>query len=272
MDRRDPDGVAEWIAEHDVTVWNGAPAQLYDLARRPGLDLSSLTEAWTGGGDTPEHVRDAFQRAHRKPVIVSYGLSEAPTCASIDPVSGAHRDGAAGQVLPHLDVTTTADGELILRAAREGPWKGAWRPPLGYWEDGALREHPGDTVETGDIGDVDAGGWLTVTDRKKLMIVRGGGNVSPAEVERVLTEHPAVRRAAVFGVPDDRLGERVAALVIPEEGAAPDADDLKAFCNERLARYKIPELWGRAGDLPVNAMNKVVRTALPDLLRSAPPL
>lgn len=273
MDRRDPDGVAGWIQRHHVTVWNGAPAQLYDLARRPDLDLSSLSEAWTGGGDAPEHVRAAFGETHQIPVVVSYGLSEAPTCVSIDPPSGAHRDGAAGQVLPHLDVTT-ADGELILQAAHEGPWKDAWRPPLGRWENGEIVDNskkPG-AVETGDIGDVDAEGWLTVTDRKKLMIVRGGGNVSPAEVERVLTEHPAVRRAVVFGMPDDRLGERVAALVIPEAGATPAAGDLRAFCGKRLARYKVPEQWGLAAGLPVNAMNKVIRTALPDLLRSAPPL
>lgn len=273
MDRRDPDGVADWIQRHRVTVWNGAPAQLYDLARRPELDLSSLAEAWTGGGDTPEHVRAAFGEAHHVPVVVSYGLSEAPTCVSIDPPSGAHRDGAAGQVLPHLDVTT-ADGELIVTAAAAGPWKDAWCPPLGQWENGQIVDNskrPG-AVETGDIGSVDADGWLTVTDRKKLMIVRGGGNVSPAEVERVLTEHPAVHRAVVFGVPDERLGERVAALVVAEDGMRADAGALAEFCGRRLARYKVPERWGLAAELPVNAMNKVIRTALPDLLRSAPPL
>lgn len=266
MDRRDPDGVADWITRHQVTVWNGAPAQLYDLAGRPDLDLSGLSEAWTGGGDTPEHVRTAFTRAHRVPVITSYGLSEAPTCVSIDPPSGDHREGASGQVLPHLDVTIE-DGEIILRAAQDGPWKGEWRPPLGYGT--------GDAVGTGDIGTVDPGGWLTVTDRKKLMIVRGGGNVSPSEVERVLTGHPGVRRAVVFGVPDERLGERVAALIVPEEG--PDgerlsAEDLRAFCAARLARYKIPDRWGAVTELPVNAMNKIVRTGLPDLLGSAPPI
>lgn len=261
MDRRDPDGVAEWITRHRVTVWNGAPAQLYDLAARPDLDLSGLSEAWTGGGDTPEHVRTAFTGTHRVPVIVSYGLSEAPTCVSIDPPSGDHRDGASGRVLPHLDVSTE-DGELILRAAQDGPWKGEWRPPLGYGT--------GDAVATGDIGAVDDG-WLTITDRKKLMIVRGGGNVSPAEVERVLTGHPGVRRAAVFGVPDERLGERVAALIVPEAGRVSE-ENLRAFCAERLARYKVPERWGSVTELPVNAMNKIIRTALPDLLRSASPL
>ncbi|MCL2584613.1 MAG: acyl--CoA ligase [Streptosporangiales bacterium] len=268
MDRRDPDGVAEWIQRSRATVWNGAPAQLHDLAARPDLDLSALSEAWTGGGDTPEHVRAAFTAAHRIPVVVSYGLSEAPTCVSIDPPDGRHREGASGRVLEHLDVTAE-EGELIVRAAQDGPWKKQWRPPLGLWRDGHVTGG-GDQVATGDIGTVDAGGWLTVTDRKKLMIVRGGGNVSPAEVERVLTAHPAVRRAAVFGVPDDRLGERVAALIVPGTGVTEEA--LAEFCARRLARYKIPDRWGAAAELPVNAMNKVIRPALPDLLGSAPPL
>jgi acyl-CoA synthetase (AMP-forming)/AMP-acid ligase II len=124
---------------------------------------------------------------------------------------------------------------------------------------------------TGDVGWVDADGWLTMVDRKKLMIVRGGANVSPAEVESVLMQHPSVAAAVVFGLPDDRLGERVAALVLP---GAQDVDsaELASFCSGRLARYKIPEIWGRPESLPVNAMGKIIRTGLPDVLRSCPPL
>jgi long-chain acyl-CoA synthetase len=121
------------------------------------------------------------------------------------------------------------------------------------------------------------------------MIVRGGANVSPAEVEAVLSHHPLVAAAAVFGVPDDRLGERVAALVVlkaresgtvPEAresgtvpgGAGVDAASLAEFCSGRLARYKIPEIWRRAESLRTNAMGKIIRTGLPDVLRSSPPL
>lgn len=282
MDRRDPDGVAEWIAREQITVWNGAPAQLWDLGRRPGPRLAPLAEAWTGGGTCPEHVRDAFRAAHGVPVTATYGLSEAPTVVAIDPVSGDHRDGASGQVLPHLDVAAYDDeggrlppgatGELGISAAAAGPWAGCWRPPLGCWDHGLRRRAATGPVMTGDIGSVDDDGWLTMVDRKKLMIVRGGANVSPAEVESVLLAHPAVSSVVVFGVADDRLGERVAALVVPAAGAAPDAAALQSFCGGRLARYKIPERWGRAESLPVNAMGKIIRTGLPDRLASAGPL
>jgi long-chain acyl-CoA synthetase len=298
MDRRDPDGVAEWVRRERVTVWNGAPAQLFDLAGRTDLDLTSLAEVWAGGGPCPEHVRDAFRAAHGLPVTVAYGLSEAPTVVTIDPAGGAHREGASGQVLPHLAVCSYDEdggrlgpgrsGELGISAAGDGPWSGCWRPPLGYWQDGALRDAD-PLLMTGDVGWVDADGWLTMVDRKKLMIVRGGANVSPAEVESVLLQHPSVAAAVVFGVPDDRLGERVAAIVVPEargSGTVPEAREsgttpgdagvdsasLTAFCSGRLARYKIPEIWGRSESLPVNAMGKIIRTDLPGRLRSSAPL
>jgi long-chain acyl-CoA synthetase len=284
MDRRDVAGIAEWIQREQATFWNGAPAQLYDLARRPDLDLSTLTEVWTGGADCPEYIRDAFAASHGVPLTATYGLSEAPTVVALDPVGGgAHRPGSSGRVLPHLTVAAYDDdgrrleagstGELRLSAATAGPFAGRWRPPLGLWEDGALRPGDGaDMVATGDIGQVDADGWVTVVDRKKLMIVRGGANVYPAEIEAVLNAHPAVAAAVVFGLDDDRLGERVAALVVPAGSTLLDAATLASYCAGRLASYKIPQVWGLVAELPRNAMNKILRADLPALLRSAPPL
>jgi long-chain acyl-CoA synthetase len=281
MDRHDPEGVAEWIRRASVTVWNGAPAQLFDFARRRDLDLKPLAEVWTGGGACPEHVRDAFRATHGLPVTATYGLSEAPTVVAIDPVGGTHHEAASGQVLPHLSVASYdgdrrrlapgSSGELGISPATAGPWAGCWRPPLGYWEDGAVRRASPGVLMTGDIGWTDANGWLTMIDRKKLMIVRGGANVSPAEVESVLMEHPSVAAAVVFGIPDDRLGERVAALIVSVD-AALDSASLVSFCARRLARYKIPESWGRPDSLPTNAMGKIIRTDLVAALRSAVPL
>jgi long-chain acyl-CoA synthetase len=281
MDRRDPDGVADWIQRERVTVWNGAPAQLFDLAGRPHLRLTPLAEIWTGGGPCPEHVRKAFSEVHGLPVTATYGLSEAPTVVAIDRAAGGHREGASGQVLPHLSVTAYGEdggalpagaaGELGITAAATGPWAGCWRPPLGYWENGTVRTTDPDVVMTGDIGSVDDGRWLAMVDRKKLMILRGGANVSPAEIESVLLEHPSVSAAAVFGVPDDRLGERVAALIVSADEAL-DAASLTSFCGLRLARYKIPEIWARSASLPANAMGKIIRTDLAARLSSATPL
>ena len=277
MDRRDADGVAEWVSRERVGVWNGAPAQLYDLARRTELDLSSLTEIWCGGGDCSDQLRAAFHSAHGRHIRATYGLTEAPTVVAMDPVGEQYRPAASGQVLAHLTVraigddgaalTPGTDGEIRLAAAQSGRWAGAWTPMLGYWEDGAVRPAP-DAALTGDIGSVDDEGWLTIVGRKKVVVVRGGANVYPAEVERVLTACPDVAAAAVFGVPDERLGERVAALVEPVN-AAVDLEQLRGICASQLARYKVPEIWATVPHLPVNAMGKVIRTGLRDLLQAA---
>lgn len=278
FDRRDVAGVAEWISGHRVTVWNGAPAQLYDLARRPEADLSSLREVWSGGADTSDEVRRAFAQTHGVTPRTTYGLTEAPTVVAIDPPGDEWRPGASGQVLPQFDVAAYDDdgrrlppgelGELRIAGRADGPWAGLWHPMLGHWDGGALRPaDPGPTA-TGDIGTVDAEGWLTVLDRKKLVIIRGGANVYPLEVERVIAGHPAVSRVAVCPLPDPRLGQRVAAIVESGDPAL-DFTALAELCGRELAGYKVPEFWSRVDALPLNAMGKVERTKLPALLDTA---
>jgi long-chain acyl-CoA synthetase len=279
MNRRDVAGVAEWISSRKVTVWNGAPAQLYDLAARPELDLSSLQEVWSGGSDTPDPLRQAFAQAHGVVPRVTYGLTEAPTVVSIDPAGGDWRPGSSGQVLPQFDVAAYDDegrrlpagelGELQLTGAGSGPWAGAWTPMLGYWQEGRIRPGEAGPIPTGDIGTVDADGWLKVLDRKKLIIIRGGANVYPLEVERVISTHPGVTRVAVCGVPDPRLGQRVAALVESPDGPL-DFGALTELCRGELSPYKVPEIWRQVEALPVNAMGKVVRAGLSDLVGPDP--
>ncbi|GAA4810757.1 class I adenylate-forming enzyme family protein [Streptomyces ziwulingensis] len=278
MDRRDVEGVADWICARRVTVWNGAPAQLHDLVRRPDLDLGPLREVWSGGGDTPDTLRRAFADTHGPVPRATYGLTEAPAVVSIDPPGGPGRPGTSGRVLPHYDVAAYDDtgrrlpagepGELRLEGAAAGPWAGAWTPMLGHWERGGVRPPAPGPVATGDIGSVDADGWLTVLDRRKLVIVRGGANVYPLEVERVIAAHPHVARVAVCGVPDERLGERVAA-VVEGTGLALDLRALAALCRRELSPYKVPEFWAQVDALPVNAMGKVRRTGLAELLDGA---
>lgn len=276
MDRRDPEGVLGWLGSAGITHWNGVPAQLYDLARSGNLPaLPALQEVWSGGGDCPEPLRAAFSNSFGIAVRATYGLTEAPTVVAIDPVGSDHRRGASGKVLPHLSVRACGDdgapvaegqtGELVLSAATAGPWAGRWTAPLGTWRDGAVHDRPGPELRTGDLGTVDREGFLTVVDRRKLVIVRGGANVYPAEVERVLLAQSGVAGAAVFGLPDDRLGERVGALVELAPNSSRTIDELREVCQAQLARYKVPEKWGLAA-LPRNAMGKVRRTELPALL------
>ncbi|WP_068016867.1 class I adenylate-forming enzyme family protein [Nocardia mexicana] len=275
MDRRDADGVAEWIEGHRVTVWNGAPAQLYDLARRTTADLGSLHEVWSGGSDTPDSVRTAFAAAHGPVPRATYGLTEAPTVVAIDPPGGEWVPGSSGRVLPHLDVAAYDEhgrrlpagtsGELKLAGAQSGPWAGLWTPMLGHWDGGRIRPLPPGPIPTGDIGAVDTGGSLAVLDRKKLVIIRGGANVYPLEVERVLGAHPDVAQVAVCGIPDERLGQKVAA-VIESIHPAVDFESLAALCRRELAAYKVPEIWSRVDALPLNAMGKIERTRLAELV------
>src|SRR5581483_8000408 len=254
MDRIDAEGVAEWVRTERVTVWNGPPALLYSLAAMgsvaPG-DLQSLEEVWTGGGDCPEAIRAAFAAKFGTPVTSTYGLTEAPTLVTIDGPRGPHVDGASGRPLPHLRL----------------------RIVLGY------RGRPDATAETlrngmlhtGDVGFVDADGFLHVRDRKNLLIIRGGANVYPAEVERVLQDLDGVECGVVFGVPDERLGERVAAAVQLRAGAHLTAEDLRVHCAANLAKYKVPEHFAFVDGFPRNAMGKVQRRQLAAELDLGPP-
>ncbi|MCK9932500.1 acyl--CoA ligase [Frankia sp. Mgl5] len=276
MNRRDVAGVVEWISSRQVNVWNGAPAQLHDLAARPEAGIGSLREVWSGGSDTADALRRAFADAHGLAPRATYGLTEAPTVVSIDPPGDEWRPGTSGQVLPHYDVAAYDDegrrlpagelGELRLSGATTGPWAGVWRPTLGFWENGAVRPLEPGPIATGDIGTVDADGWLTVLDRKKLIIIRGGANVYPLEVERVIATFPDVARVAVCGVPDERLGQRVAAVLESGTGGPLDTGALTELCRRELSPYKVPEFWTQVDALPVNAMGKVQRTGLAELV------
>jgi acyl-CoA synthetase (AMP-forming)/AMP-acid ligase II len=287
MDRIDARGVAEWIRREQVNTWNGPPALLHSLVMDDAVtadDLASLEEVWTGGGDCPEALRERFAAKFGPPVLATYGLSEAPSMVTIDDRAGGHRPGASGRPLPHLEVTVRdagghplaagETGEVCVGPTATGPWAGEYRPMLGYLgrPDATAEALAGGVLHTGDIGFVDEAGHLHVRDRKSLVVIRGGANVYPAEVERVLGQAPGVAGCAVFGVPDERLGERVVAVVEPEAGADVDPDVLAAHCRVELARYKVPEVFTVVDRLPRNAMGKVQRADLPALLsRPAPP-
>ena len=138
---------------------------------------------------------------------------------------------------------------------------------LGYWQrDDATAETLRDgLLHTGDLGFVDDDGFLHIRDRKSLLIIRGGGNVYPAEIERVLHELPDVEACAVVGLPDERLGERVAVAVQLREGATVGEDELRAHCLANLAKYKVPERWLFVDDFARNSMGKIQRRDLPAL-------
>jgi len=280
MDRIDAEGVAEWIRAEQVTTWNGPPALLHSLASMDSVapeDLASLREVWTGGADCPEAIRSAFEEKFGLPVLATYGLTEAPTVVAIDPVGGPHVTGASGRPLPHLSVRVLDDAGRQVPAGESGevcvaPAAGddRYHLMLGYWQrpDDTAKVLEGGVLHTGDIGFLDEGGNVHLRDRKSLVIIRGGANVYPAEVERVLQEIGGIAASAVVGVPDERLGERVVALVEPSVDVDTDLDldAVREHCIRQLAKYKVPERFVVVEALPRNAMGKIVRTELPALL------
>ena len=277
MDTMDARAVASWIERERVTVWNGVPALLYTMVHDESIAppaLASVGDLWVGGADCPEALRESFARKFGLPAVGTYGLSEAPTVVAIDPVGGAHRPGASGVALPQFDlrildtaghsVPVGQTGEICLAPQDAGPWAGAYHPPLGYWnrpEASATLVQEG-VVHTGDIGYLDGDGYLFVRDRLNLVILRGGANVYPAEVERVLAGIDGVAAAAVVGIPDERLGQRVAAAVQLEAGQVVTEETLRAHCLAQLARYKVPERYVFVEGFSRNSMGKIDRSPL----------
>jgi acyl-CoA synthetase (AMP-forming)/AMP-acid ligase II len=274
MDRVDPRGVASWIRTEAVSSWFGVPTTLRDLVDSTDVrvdDLRTLNDIWTGGTFLPESIRQSFSARFGHRIYATYGLTEVPTIVTIEERDSRQISGSSGQALPHLCVEIRDDddvvlppgsvGEITVRAREEGPSADRYSPMLGYLghaDETALTIRDG-ILRTGDIGHLDERGNLFVHDRRNALILRGGANVYPAEVERVLLQLEGVAGASVVGVPDDRLGNRVGAAVEPRSGVLLDLETIRRYCSSELARYKVPERW-YIGSLPRNAMGKVMRT------------
>jgi long-chain acyl-CoA synthetase len=247
----------------------------WDLLESPAFakyDTSSLTNVSGGGAPAPpELVRRVDQGfRHGRPGI-GYGLTE--TNAYGPQNSGddyLRKPRSAGRLLPIMDVKVTDGAGRKLPPGEVGEiWfkgpnliRGYWKNPEATAEvfvDGWLR--------TGDIGRVDDEGFVFVEDRAKDMVLRGGENVYCIEVEAALYQHPAVYEAAVFGVPHARLGEEVAAAILPKPGAQLDVEELTAFLRERIAPFKIPTaVVVRTEQLPRSATGKILKRQLRDEL------
>ena len=274
IDRVDPVGLATWIRDEQVSTMSAVPTMIHDLLTHPDVapnDLVSLVHPGCGGGATPESFRRLYEERFGIRLTVGYGLTEAPTAVTAEDPELPKVPDASGRALPHVSVTIRADdgtvlatgevGEVCVGPSDEGLFAGVYTPMLGYWNRpdataDALRDG---ILFTGDLGYLTVDGDLVITDRKGDLILRGGANVYPAEVERVLYEEPRVGACAVVGLPDERLGERVVAAVVLAGDEPITVEELHEHCARSLARYKIPERFLFVDDLPRNAMGKVVK-------------
>lgn len=265
----DPERVLHLVAERRVTTMMGVPANYQFLAAQStfdAVDLSSLRYVLVGGAPMPEALLRRWQDRGVR-IIQGYGLTEAAPNVLCLPAEEAERHlGFAGKPYPHVDVALCdpamgellegeATGELVVR----GPnvFAGYWRNPQATAD--TMR---GGWLHTGDVAERDAGGFYRIKDRLKDMYVSGGENVYPAEVETVLTKHPAIAEAAVVAVPDERWGEAGMAVVVVRHGASIDEEAVRAWCSSKLARYKVPREVRFVDALPRSAMQKVAKREL----------
>ena len=276
-DRIDAVGLADWVERERVGSFAAVPTVIHDLLTHPEVrpeQLTSLTQPLVGGAECPEEFRRLYRERFGRDVAIGYGMTEAPTSVTRADDAPQPQPGLCGKALPQVEISVRdaegrplpagEEGEICVGPARHGRWAGVYTPMLGYWDrPEASAEALADGVyHTGDVGVLESDGTLFIRGRRNELILRGGANVYPAEVERVLLEHPAVAEVAVLGVPDTRLGERVAAVVCLEPGAAIDEDGLRSHCRDLLARYKVPDRIAFVDVLPRNAMSKVVKREL----------
>jgi len=277
MDRIDAVGVAEWVAREQIGTFAAVPTLLHDLLTHPDVrpeQLASLTQPLIGGAECPEEFRALYRERFGSDVAIGYGMTEAPTAVTRAEGAPSPIPGLCGRALPQIEITIRAEdgselpagaeGEICVGPARSGDWAGVYTPMLGYWNrpDATAQALAGGVYHSGDIGVLESDGTLFIRGRRNELILRGGANVYPAEVERVLLEHPAVAEAAVLGVPDRRLGERVVAAVRLEAGAHASDAALREHCRASLARYKVPDAIAMVDSLPRNAMSKVLKREL----------
>jgi acyl-CoA synthetase (AMP-forming)/AMP-acid ligase II len=280
VDRADAAGILEWVEREKLGGFRAPGPVIHDLLMRPDftdIDLSRLTYLATAGAGASPRLRELYRERFGREMLDGYGLTEAPgvvtrrIAADPDPP-----ENAIGRPLPHLDVRILDEagrelpdgetGEICIRAVQSGEMAGFYTPMLGYWRnpEATARALRGGWLHTGDLGYRDPSGVLVLNARSTDMILRGGANIYPREIERVLQQDPRVREAIAFGVPDERLGQIVAAAVEIDEAANADAikAELIARSQAELARYKRPERWIVSTALPRNSMGKVERARL----------
>jgi long-chain acyl-CoA synthetase len=269
--------VLKAVQKYKATFMSAVPTIFVAFVNHPHLqdyDLSSFLACASGGAPLPPEVCRQFEEKTGAVIIEGYGLSETAPIASCNPANvDTRKIGSIGLPFPSTDIKILdsedcdkelprgEDGEIAIHGAQV--MKGYWNRPeeteAVFWEIDGKRY-----FLTGDIGHIDEDGFIVITDRKKDLVLVGGFNVYPREVEDVLFEHPKVAMAAVIGVPDDRSGESVKAFIQVKPGETVSEEDILAYCQKNMAGYKRPRQVEFREELPVSAVGKVLRRVLRD--------
>jgi long-chain acyl-CoA synthetase len=265
VSRFDPGEALATMQRDSVSHFYGVPTMFGALLHHPereSYDTSSLRICITGGASMPVEVLRGFEDVFGAKVMEGYGLSETSPVACSNHPDKERKAGSIGTPIEGVEMRVVDEGdnpvaqgevgEIVIRG--HNIMKGYWQRPDATAE--AMR---GGWFHSGDMGRADEDGYFYIVDRKKDLIIRGGYNVYPREVEEVLYEHPKIREAAVVGVPHDEWGEEIGAAVVLHEGEELGADEVSAFVKEQIAAYKYPRIVWFLDDLPKGPTGKILK-------------
>jgi long-chain acyl-CoA synthetase len=271
VDRFQPAKVLGLIQEHQISVFLAIPSMYRVMAAAEGdFTLPSVRFPISGGEPLPVAVAEAFEKRFGVGICEGYGQTEAAPVVTLN-VPDARKLGTIGRARPGIEVAIWNDQKQILPAGEVGEImvRGA-NVMQGYHN---LPEETAKTItngwlHTGDLGKLDPDGFVTITGRKKDLIISAGEKIYPREIEEVLAQHPKVKEVAVIGVPDEVRGEVPKAFVIVREGMSTDDKELRSFCRDHLANYKIPKHFELVADFPRTPTGKVLKRLLPNAAKS----
>ncbi len=268
LERFSPDGALEAIEKHRCTIFPAVPTMFAAILHFPlprEYDLSSLRVCVSGGAPMPVAVMEAFEKRFNVVILEGDGPTECSPVTAVNPLKGVRKPGSIGLPIPGVEMKIFDDndnevpvgelGEIVVRG--ENVMLGYYNQPEATAE--AMRSG---WYHTGDIGKVDEDGYFYIVDRKKDMIIVGGLNVYPREVEEVLHTHPAVAEAAVVGEYDELRGEEPVAYVVLKPGAEATEREIIRYCRERLANFKVPRRVTFRESLPKSATGKILKRLL----------
>jgi long-chain acyl-CoA synthetase len=261
----DPGKALATMQRDGVTHFYGVPTMFGALLHHPGresFDTSSLRICITGGASMPVEVLRGFEEAFGAKVMEGYGLSETSPVACSNHPDRERKAGSIGTPIEGVEMRVVDEngepvaqgevGEIVIRG--HNIMKGYWQRPEATAE--AMR---GGWFHSGDMARTDEDGYFYIVDRKKDLIIRGGYNVYPREVEEVLYEHPKIREAAVVGVPHDEWGEEIGAAVVLHEGEELNPEEVSAYVKDRIAAYKYPRVVWFLDELPKGPTGKILK-------------
>ena len=258
------------IRKYHPTIFHGVPTMYVAFNNAPKVEqygFKSLRVCMSGGAPLPVEVQQAFESLSGGRLVEGYGLTEASPTTHVNPPDGLSKVGSIGLPIPGTDarivdletgtreVPVGETGELVIRGPQV--MRGYWNKPK---ETAAVLRHG--WLYTGDIARRDEDGYFYIVDRKKDLIIAGGFNIYPREVEEVLFEHPQVKEAVVIGLPDPYRGETVKAFVVLKDASTAGAEEIIAWCRERLASYKVPRQVEFRDSLPKSGVGKYLRREL----------